>query len=67
MADSQREGEFKFKVSTMKNKNHIATLKVYRRAGTGPVEPGISPVVTFEKYLLTLFLAMKTKMSHIFW
>jgi hypothetical protein len=37
------------------------------RKSTGPVKTGISPVETFEKYpLLTLFLAIKTKISHIF-
>jgi hypothetical protein len=36
------------------------------RKSTGPVKTGISPVETFKKYpLLTLFLAIKTKMSHI--
>jgi hypothetical protein len=37
------------------------------RAGTVPDRTGISPVETFKKYpLLTLFFAIKTKMSHIF-
>ncbi len=37
------------------------------RKSTGPEKTGISPVETFEKYpLLTLFLAIKTKISHIF-
>jgi hypothetical protein len=47
---------------------HLSDPNAWATPELEPVETGISPVETFEKYpLLTLFWAMKTKMPHIFW
>jgi len=66
----------------IKNENRHASYRNYKigrgvipselepvrlRKSTGPIETGISPVANFEKSsFLTLFLPIKTKMSHIF-